>query len=374
MIINTKDFKEVAATLALAVNDNAANLELVTKDNTLRLNVTNKEYFCSKIFNLDKSEDFHAVVDAQLFLDFVAGITTETFELTLINNAVQVKAGKSKYKFPMIYENDVLAVIPQIKLENILVSMNVSNEILQSILNVNSKEIQKVKNIDVNELQKLYYIDESGCFTFSSGACLNSFTLEKPVKLLLNDRIVKLFKLFKTDVSLTYGVDALSDGSVQPKVIFATPDTYLAAIINCDDLLLNKIQGPCAATKNYIKETYTNHVVLSVAELAAAISRLMLFTKNSITGQNMRSIPATITFTNDDFIITDAQGNTEAVAIKSDTSYVDTSYQMILNVADLKLVLDSCKCADITLNCGNHRSVVITRANISNLLPESRKI
>jgi len=270
----------------------------------------------------------------------------------------------------MIYENDALVTLKPITVDNVTVSMGVSKDILDSILNVNSKELLKVKNLDVNELQKLYYIDETGCFTFTTGACLNSFILEKPIKLLLNDRIVKLFKLFKTDVSLGYGVDALADGSVQNKVMFATPDTYLAAIINCDDVLINKIQGPCAATKNFIKEAYSNHLVVSSTELAAAISRLMLFTKNSVTGQNMKSVPATVTFTQDDMTITDSLENSEVVAIESG-SHVDTDYSMVINIADLKLVLDSCKGEHITINCGNHRSVVITRGAISNLIPEN---
>lgn len=371
MIIKTKEFQEVASAILLAVNDNAANLELVVKDSSLRLNVTNKEYFVSKIFVLENPEEFHAVVDAQLFLNLVAGITTETFDLTINGNTVLIKAGKSKYKTPMIYENDALMSLKPIVIGNTTVTMTVKNDILQSILNVNSKELLKVKNLDVNELQKLYYIDETGCFTFTTGACLNSFTLEKPIKLLLNDRIVKLFRLFKSDVSLFYGVDALADGSIQTKVAFTTADTYLAAIVNCDDILINKIQGPCAATKGFINEAYTNHIVVSATELSAAISRLMLFIKNSATGQNMKSIPATITFTSDELTLTDSLENSEVIAIESG-SYVDASYSMVLNLADLKLVLDSCKGEHITINCGNHRSVVITRGNISNLVPECK--
>lgn len=372
MIIKTKEFKEIAAAILLAVDENAANLELVVKDGALRLNVTNKEYFVSKIFALENPTEFRAVVDAKQFLNLIANIDTDTFELSIKDNAVLVKAGRSKYKAPMIYENDALLELKPIVIGNTTVTMNISNDILQSILNVNSKELLKVKNLDVNELQKLYYIDETGCFTFTTGACLNAFTLEKPIKLLLNDRIVRLFKLFKEDVSFFYGIDALADGTCQTKVAFTTADTYLAAIVNCDDILINKVQGPCSATKNYIKETYANHLVVSSTDLAAAISRLMSFTKDGGAVANAKYIPATFTFTNDELTITDALENSDGVAIESG-SYVDTTYSMVLNLTDLKLVLDSCKGEHITLNCGNNKSVVITRANISNLIPESRR-
>ena len=77
MIIKTKEFKEVASAILLAVSDNAANLELVVKDGNLRLNVTDKEYYVSKIFQLENPEDLRAVVNAKTLLDLVSGITTE---------------------------------------------------------------------------------------------------------------------------------------------------------------------------------------------------------------------------------------------------------------------------------------------------------
>jgi hypothetical protein len=128
--------------------------------------------------------------------------------------------------------------LPVIKISNKTIEMPISFDILDSILNVNSKELAKVKKIEVNELQKMYYIDETGCFTFTTGACLNSFTLEKPVKLLLNEKIVKLFKLFKEDVLFSLGQDPLPNGTTRTKITLETADTYLAAIITSDDLLI----------------------------------------------------------------------------------------------------------------------------------------
>lgn len=263
--------------------------------------------------------------------------------------------------------------LPYIGISNETVNMTISNEVLMSILDVNSKELVKNKNLDVkNELQKLYYITESGCFTFTTGACLNSFTLEKPVKMLLNERIVKLFKLFNSDVNFRLGHDALSNGTIQTKIVMETADVYLGAIITNDDILLNKIQGPYTATKNFIEGKYDNSLVLSVNQLSAAISRLMLFTKNSIEKANMLSMPATISFNNNELTITDKLENSEVISIENG-SYVDCDYDMIINLADLKLVLDSCKNEHITMNCGDHRSVVITRGNLSNLIPEGNR-
>lgn len=378
MIIKTKDFKEAANKILLAaeLDKNAANLGLITKNNALYLNVTNREFYVSVKFPLEDADqivNLEAVVDASLFLTLISGLTTETFDLTTDGNVAIIKAGKSKYKLAMIYENNDLMKLPVITLQNKTVEMNISNDILQSILNVNSKEVQKAsKSVTANELQKLYYVDETGCFTFTTGACLNSFKLEKPVKLLLNDRIVKLFKLFDEDVAFSFGHDTTADGLVRSKAIFETPAVYVAAIINCDDLLLNKVQGPCTATKRFIDEKYAHSLVLSVNSLSAAISRLMLFTKNSIEKTNMSYIPATFTFNSEELTIKDKLGNSEVVTIENG-SQVSSDYEMILNLADVKAVLDSCKNEHITLNCGNQRSVVISRGAISNLIPEGRK-
>ena len=374
MIIKTKDFQEAANKILFAadLDKNAANLELKAKDNFLYLNVTNREFYVSIKFPLETTEEFHAVIDASLFLNLISGITTDTFSLTLHTNHIKVTAGKSSYKLAMIFENDQLMALPVISIQNPTVEMSIEKDILMSILNVNSKELQKVKNAVVsNELQKLYYIDETGCFTFTTGACLNAFTLEKPVKLLLNERIVKLFKLFKEDVQFCLGKDAAGSGMIATKITMQTTDTYLAALVTCDDLLIEKVMGPCAATKRFISTAYDYRLVLSVNEFFNAISRLQAFTKNNkaIVGTNSLYMPVKVTIRDTDLMIQDKFENIEYVTIENG-SYVAGEYEFGVNLIDLKLVLESCKNEHIMFNCGDKRSIIISRGAISNLIPE----
>lgn len=376
MILKTQLFQETCKTILMAMDSNTANLELKAEQNILYLNLSNREYYISVKYELAEPEDFRAIVKADLFLNLIAGITSDEFELEIKNNYVYIKVNKSNYKLAMIYENDALIALPVISLTNKTVEMPVSVEILKSILNVNTKEVQKAKSADIikasiNDLQKLYYIDETGCFTFTTGACLNSFKLEKPVKLLLTDKIVKLFKLFKEDVIFSFGYDQLPNGIVQAKAIFKTPTIYFAALVINDSYLLSKVLGPCTAAKNYIKADYTNKVVLSANILLAAINRLMMFTKNSIEKVNLFSVYVTITLTtNNEFIIADKLGNQEVIPIENGSTVITDDYTLSINLNDLKLVLESCKDEFITFNCGNHKLVVITRNNISNLISE----
>ena len=376
MILKTKNFQEAANKILVAVGlDKAsANLELAAKDTALYLRVTNREYYVAVKFDLENPTEFRAVVDANLFLNLISGISTEEFELEIKDTVVVVKAGKSSYKLAMIYENDQLMKLPIIKLdpEQITVSMNISNDILMSILNVNSREVQKAKKVEVNELQRYYYIDETGCFTFTTGACINAFTLEKPIKLLLTDKVVKLFKLFGSDAFLSYGHIINADNSLQPIVVFQTEDVYVATRLLSDETCIQKVKAPCDAMKALAKEVYEHNLVLSATDLSAAISRLLMFHKNSSAKVDLSFVPASVEFSNTELTISDLSGDNKEVGTIENGSSTAGGYSMGVNLIDLKAVLDSCKNEHITMNCGNHKSIIICRANISNVIAETR--
>ena len=233
MIIKSKQFKESCASILGAIDNSELStyteaLELVTEGNTLFLNVTNKEYFASAKFTLDEAEAFHAVVNANTFLKLMAAITTEEVDLKVKENYLLVKAN-GNYKFPLIYENGALMKLPTITIKNETLTMNIGGDILNSIITYNSKILSKQ---DSTPIQKLYYLDQEGCITFTSCACVNNFKLEKPIKLLLNNKLVRLFKLFKSDlVSFTLGYDKLGENLMQTKVKLETPTITLTSIL-----------------------------------------------------------------------------------------------------------------------------------------------
>lgn len=376
MILKTKNFQEIVNKIlvAVSVDKAAANLELAAKETALYLRVTNREWYCACKFDLENPTEFRAVVDANLFLNLISGINTEEFELEIKDTFVVVKAGKSSYKLAMIYENDQLMKLPIIKLdpEQVTVSMTISNDILMSILNVNSREVQKAKKVEVNELQRYYYIDETGCFTFTTGACINAFTLEKPIKLLLTDKVVKLFKLFGSDAFLSYGHLVNADNSLQPIVVFQTEDVYVATRLLSDETCIQKVKAPCDAMKTLANEVYDHNLVLSAMDLSAAIGRLLMFHKNSSAKADLSFVPAAVEFSNTELIISDLSGDNKEVITIENGSNTPGGYSMGVNLIDLKAVLDSCKNEHITMNCGNHKSIIICRANISNVIAETR--
>lgn len=370
MVLRTESFKEVCSLILAATDSNEIStltetLELVTEGRTLYLNVTNKEYYASVKFDLDHEEEFHATVNATLFLKLIAAVTTEAIELEMHDNYITVKAN-GNYKIPLIFENDRLMELPLITIDNVTVDMYVSGTILQSILNYNSKELA-IGSL-AKPVQKMFYVDQEGCITFTTGACVNSFSLEKPIRILLNSRLVKLFKLFKDDmVKFNLGYDPISDTIIQTKVSFATNKIKLTAVTGCDDSLLNQV--PVAAIRNRANKAYPHSIVLSKDALVEAVNRLLLFSAGYGSKENVKPY-SLFSFGAEEVTIYDSnKENVEVLKYGNDT-VLETPYEMTIDLIDFKKVLDGCTEQYVTLNFGDGKACVIVRNAIKNVLPE----
>ena len=372
MIIRSDEFKKICNTVLSATDGSELStltetLELKTIGNVLYLNVTNKEYYASVKFQLDHEEAFHASVNANLFLKLVAAITSDQIELTVHDTYMNIKAN-GNYKIPLIFENDRLMEVPAIIIENPTLEMNIASSILESIVNYNSKQL--AIGTVAKPVQKMFYIDNEGCITFTTGACINSFTLEKPLRVLLNARLVNLFKLFKgTNVNFTLGYDPISETIIQTKVSFKTDNITLTAVTGCDDNLLNQV--PAASIRGRANKAYANTVVVNVAAISEAINRLLLFSAGYGSKENLKPYSC-FEFTADRVVIYDTKReNTEVLSYQNGTTLTE-EYSMTLDLIEFKKILDGCTEQYVTLNFGDHQACVVTRGAIKNVLPEVR--
>lgn len=370
MVITTKNFQEVCKTILAAVDSSELStltetLELKTVGNILYVATTNKEYYARVKFVLDHEEEFHASVNANLFLKLIAAVTTENIELTIHDTYMNVKAN-GNYKIPLIFENDTLMEVPEISIENKTVEMDVASSVLESIVTYNTKQL--AAGTIARPVQKMFYFDNLGCITFTSGACVNSFNLEKAVRVLLNSRLVNLFKLFKgTTVHFTLGEDAISDTINQTKVSFSTDTITLTAITGCDESLLAQV--PAEAIRSRATKTYPNSIVVSVGALTEAINRLLLFSAGYGSKQNMKPYSA-FEFAPEQVLIYDAnKENTEVLKYQNGTTITEP-YTMTLDLVEVKKVLDGCTEQFVTINFGDSKACVITRGAIANVIPE----
>lgn len=374
MILRIESLQEACKNILAAVDNNELStitetLELVTKGSFLYINVTNREYFAQVKIDINEEVDFHATVNANLFLKLISQVTTDIVELEVKDTYITVKANGT-YKIPLIFDGEKLLELPEINIVNVTNEFNIPSSILKSILNYNSKEL--LKGTISKPVQKLYYVDEQGAITFTNGACVNSFTLEQPVKLLFNNRLVKLFKLFSDEnVKFTLGFDSISEDIIQTKVRFESSSIVLTAILSCDDSLLMSV--PVNAIRGRAHGEYPYSVNVNKDNMLQTINRLLLF--NSAGGSNKEVIKpySTFEFNKDSVTIYDInKENKEIVNYNNTLIDCEETYTAILDLIELKVTLESCVEPYLNIHFGDHTALVITRGNIANVVPECR--
>lgn len=372
MILKTKKLQEVCSKILPAVESSELSsildtLQLKTVDKVLCLSVTNKEYFVEVKLDITDEVDFHATVSANLFLKLVSQLTAEDIELTVSDNVLNVKANGS-YKIPLIFEGEQLMELPVINIDNVVKEFDIPSGILNSILNYNTKELDK--GTISRPIQKFFYVDEKGAITFTTGACVNSFELAEPVKILLNKRLVKLFKLFQDcSVHFKLAYDAVEGSSdiVQTKVQFAASDIVITSILSCDDSMLSQI--PVNAIRGRADNIYPHSVVLSKNDLMATLGRLMLFTSSSSEIDLKQNIM--FVFGSGSVTVSDIKGeNKEVLKYLNKESGIVDEYRANLDIMDLKLTLDTCVEPSITLSFGDGNAFILSRGSIKNVIPE----
>lgn len=367
MIVETKMFKEACSKVLQAVARSeltpiTETLELKTvkegPNNLLLLNVTNREYFVSIKFFMDHEEDFHATVNASTFLKLVAQMTSDKLELKCTEKYVSIK-GNGSYRVPLIFDGEELLDLPPIIIENVLSSFDISTEILRSIIKYNSRRL--AKKTFAQDIQTTYYVDQQGCITFASGACVNNFELAQPVKFLLSDAVVRLFKLFDSDeVHFCMGVDPLTDSLMQTKVSFFTDQitlTALAPVINIESM-------PTAAVRQAANTAYAQTIVLNREALQQALSRLLVISSGAKFAYGI------FTLTADELIIEDLQKNNSEVLKYQNGSFVRDSYSFVQELNTLKQLVSDWSEGYLTLCCGNSHMIAIKRGKVVDVLPE----
>lgn len=372
MIFKTKNLQEVCSKILPAVETSEMSsisdvLQLKARNGILTLAVTNREYYVEVSIDTVEDVDFNATVNASLFLKLVSQLTAEDIEMVVDGNVLKVKAN-GVYKFPLIFDDDKLMELPTIELENVVKEFDIPSSILNSILTYNVRELDK--GTIVLPVQRMFYVDENGAITFTTGACVNSFELAEPVRILLNKRLVKLFKLFKdcpVHFKLAYDAYEGSDELIQTKVMFETGDITITSILTCDNNVLSQVT--VSAIRGRANNVYPYSVVINKNELMQTLNRLMLFTSSSSEIEVKSNIM--FTFGVDGVVVSDVRGdNQEKIKYLNEVSGLTNGYKAVLDIVDLKMTLETCNESTITMAFGDGSAFVISRGNIKNVIPE----
>ena len=369
LIIRIEEIQQACGKILAAVDSNSLSvltetLQIKTENKKMYISVTNREYLAKVKIDIPEDVEFLATVNANLFLKLVSQITTDTIELSVVDSTLILK-GNGVYKLPLIFDGEKLLELPEIEIDNPTVEFDVDSNALLSLIQYNSKELTKGQ--PSHPMQKMYYVDEKGAITFIFGACVNSFTLEKPVKMLLNDRLVKLFKLFKGEkVHFTMGMDALTDDIIQTKVRFETPDVTITSILSCDDTMLKTF--PVDSIRGRANATYPHGIKVNKDQFLQTINRLLLFSSANSAKDIIKPI-SEFKFEKDHVVVFDTRGENKEEVWYSNSS-IEDSYDTYLDLNDLKVTLETCVDPYVTLEFGDTQAVVVTHGNIKNVIPE----
>lgn len=369
LIIRIEEIQQACGKILAAVDSNSLSvltetLQIKTENKKMYISVTNREYLAKVKIDIPEDVEFLATVNANLFLKLVSQITTDTIELSVVDSTLILK-GNGVYKLPLIFDGEKLLELPEIEIDNPTVEFDVDSNALLSLIQYNSKELTKGQ--PSHPMQKMYYVDEKGAITFIFGACVNSFTLEKPVKMLLNDRLVKLFKLFKGEkVHFTMGMDALTDDIIQTKVRFETPDVTITSILSCDDTMLKTF--PVDSIRGRANATYPHSIKVNKDQFLQTINRLLLFSSANSAKDIIKPI-SEFKFEKDHVVVFDTRGENKEEVWYSNSS-IEDSYDTYLDLNDLKVTLETCVDPYVTLEFGDTQAVVVTHGNIKNVIPE----
>lgn len=376
MIIKTEQLKEIAKKIVPAVDPNnmypwTEAIELSTEGDILHLVVASNDYYIDIRIEVGQQEKFHTAVNAAMFLNLISQMTSDTIELAAGKTFLEIK-GNGSYKLPLIFDKDQLITIPKIIINNVTCEMEIDTSILQSITKYNSKELSK--GYIMKPIQKMYYVDECGAITFTTGACVNQFTLDKPVRMLLSNRIVQLFKLFNQEkVKFAFGHDQLPHSSIiQTKAMFADDTITLTCILSCDDTLLRSV--PVANIRGRAEEVYPYSAVISKVALIQAIDRMTLICSRGVKTTGVPIIGKFI-FKDSAVALADQnEANSEDITYtgQSIPQLAETPFVAGFNLKDLRATAALCEDQYLTFNFGIHGAATISRGAIINVIPETK--
>ena len=366
MIIRTEDFQKFTKVLLSNLYVNALMpgsdlLELKSGKDFLYLNMGNMDY--SQILSIPipgvEEKDLHATVDAAKFLNLVSKMTSETIEMEKVENGLKIE-GNGVYILPIEFLDNEMYTVSKLEVGEVFCDFSCSAKELDTIQNYNSKQLDR--GYSSNPVQQLYYLDEKGCLTFTSGATICTFDFPKPFKVLLNNKTVKLFKIFSSlgdeDLNIKLGHYEIDSNKIGTRIRIESPSYVLTAACPSDDLI-NQI--PYQIIRNRGLQNYDNEVIIQNDHLQSALDRFLIFLDKHYTDVDVHFSNVGMTL---------KYGKNEEELFYQKPISVELNYDLILDLNYLKSVVTSLSYKFIKLRFGDHQSISVVTENIVHVIPE----
>ncbi len=339
-------------------------LELKVEGNKLILAVTNTQFYLTieLTTGIEGNDNLHVTVDADTFIKLISKTTTSEIILEESNGNLIFK-GNGQYIFPLELDKDgQIKTLPKIELTNTTSQFEISGDTLYSIYSFGSHEL--VNDVPVETIQKYYYVDNLGAITYTESPYLNNFQINTPFRVLMNDRLVQLFSLFrnqKVKVSLD---KQINNSLYQNKISFECNNTKLVAYLPDDSLVESYPAAPCRTLQ---ENPYPGNVTINRIDLANALDRLNIFSVKD--GNVVYKKAGKLEFTSDGLRITSIiDKNSELIKYENTPSYY--SYTCYMNLAQLQRHAKASNEINVDLHYGNDMSIMFTKENYSQIVVE----
>ena len=275
MIIRTDDILDACKFLKAMTSKSANNvlsglIQIKADGKQFSLHMSDGIY--DLIYKTDCTDVFNCTISADLFLDLIPKISSETIEFSMKDTNL-ILSGSGKYKFPAVYDSREMIEIKTIDIENVTNSWTVSGDSLYSIYVYNTKQMA-FKDWK-SPVQKLFYLDKEGAITFTRGAVVNDFDLGADIKVALQDATVKFFSFTKgNDVDVEFGYTSVN-GVAQPRMKFTMGNFIATYILPITDKILSQI--PEAKIRERAHNNYDSSIVLDSLQIRDILDRLSIF-------------------------------------------------------------------------------------------------
>ena len=374
MIIRTDVFQDTCNKILSAVDTSVLSpitetMEICVEDGIMYTRVTNMEYYVEVRTPVEVESNFKVAISANKFLKLISQVTTEVITLSIKDTFLEVKANGT-YKFPLVFEGSNMLELPRLNVGVVSTEVDMTKAMLNSIATYNAKELSRSKGNVQNMAQRMFYIDEKGCITHSAtGACINFFDLSSPVKILVPQKVVKLFKLFGDDViKMTVGHENITDEITQVRISFEGESVTIVASLPFEERLVDEVPAEVLRRKSTVDYPY--QATFEKNDIISSINRLLVVSNNVATFGSLGEL----VFSPTELTIRDIKRDNDDKVLYINDAQVTGEYSAILDLEDLKITIEACNEQYVTLFFGDSKAIVISRGNVKNLLPESHII
>lgn len=371
MIIESKNVQVIAKKLAQIINIypqlTTIRLRLNASSDLVNFDLSNAEISITCKYKLSTPEfnAFDVTVTAKTFVDYLAALATADVTLSCMDGYLRISSGKSKYKIALL-ASAVSSISPKLDDTQEVTKFSLTNAMLTSLIQVNAREFNRNKSCK-NPVNQIYYLSSIGCFNTANnfGACLNLFSTDLNIELLLSQSLVKLLGTSELDWSCEAQQNKTL--SIAQNVLHLTNDNFdILTYQPADPKVRSTLVTMFSKMKQLTTGFHSNILSLKVVDLTQALNRLALAAKHdSLALDNQKIVK--LAAVDNQLTIIDSVGNTELLALEADTQLTGScTFGVILK--DFQTVVTSCEDETIRLALNNGAPVVCEFGQIKYIL------